>query len=222
MRDQGRGLRHEVWTGLPLAPRPWFLAPRPWSLAPFVLLLATLLLITGCVNFSHVLGLGEGLPKAPVQQIATTWTNQVIFTPDPVHGGKPTPGMAGRLYLFDARGLPVVGDGSLTIELYDDSARAKGTEAKLLELWKFNKEALHQLLSRDTIGWGYTLFLPWGTYSPGIKAVYMKVCYASPKSMPLYDQSGPIVLNGEGNVKVRTEQRSIPPTAEKKEAVTQQ
>src|SRR6266481_6013325 len=90
--------------------------PLTWilALAPFI--------ISGCVTIGQVLSLGEDVPAAPVRQIATTWGNQVVFTPDPVQGGAQTPGMAGRLYLFDARGLPVAGDGSLSIELYDDSA----------------------------------------------------------------------------------------------------
>ncbi len=92
-----------------------------------------------------------------------------------------TPGIAGRLYLFDQQGLPVAGDGGVTIELYDDSAVAKGGEAKLLELWKLDKEILRSLLQRDMIGWGYSLLLPWGTYSPAIAAVHMKVRYDPPK-----------------------------------------
>src|SRR5262249_10312354 len=97
------------------------------------------LTLSGCVTFGQVLSAGANLPAGPVRQIATTWGNQVVFSPDPVHGGTQTPGMAGRLYLFDGRGLPVAGDGSLTIELYDDSPMAQGGEAKLLELWKFDK-----------------------------------------------------------------------------------
>jgi hypothetical protein len=79
-----------------------------------------------------------------------------------------------------------------------------------LELWNFNKETLRQLASRDTIGWGYTLFLPWGTYNPAIKAVHMKICYAPPKSIPLYDESGTVALNSADHGKIRTETRSVP------------
>ena len=176
------------------------------------------LMMTGCVSIPI---LGGDSPTGPVRQIATTWSNQVKFTPDPTRGGAQTPGMAGRLYLLDARGLPVVGDGALSVELYDDSPKAKGGEPSLLELWNFNKETLRQLASRDTIGWGYTLFLPWGTYSPAIRAVHMKVCYAPPKSIPLYDQSGTVTLNSADNSKTRSEIRSVTPTTENRDSHNQ-
>lgn len=184
------------------------------ALAPFIM--------TGCVHVGQFFSLGDNFPKAPVCQVVTTWTNQVMFTPDPVHGGASTPGMTGRLYLFDERGLPTVGDGGVTIELYDDSAKSKGGEPKLMEVWKFDKDTLRRLLSSDTIGWGYTLFLPWGTYSPTITAVHMKVRYEPPKGMPLYEQSGTVTLNGQGNASVRAEARSVVPTPENKVTVTKQ
>src|SRR4029077_13543024 len=93
-------------------------------------------LFTGCVTTGRFLSLGDELSKEPVREIVTTWTSQVTFSPDALHGGVSPPGISGRLYLFDQHGLPVVGDGGVTIELYDDSAVAKGGEAKLLELWK--------------------------------------------------------------------------------------
>jgi hypothetical protein len=160
----------------------------------------------------HVFSFGDDLPVAPVGQIATTWTNQVLFTPDPTHGGASTPGLAGRLYLFDERGFPVVGYGAVTVELYDDSAKSKGGQAKLLELWTIDKEPLRRLLRRDTIGWGYSLFLPWGTYSPAITAVQLKVRYDAPKSMPLYNEST-VTLNSQGNARVRAEERTVMPTS---------
>jgi hypothetical protein len=176
-------------------------------------------IFTGCVTTGHVFSFGDELPTGRVCQIVTTWQNQVIFSPDTMHGGASTPGIAGRLYLFDQGGLPVVGDGGVTIELYNDSAVAKGGEAKLLELWKLDKEILRCALQRDTIGWGYTLLLPWGTYSPAITAVHMKVRYEPPKGLPLYSEGGTVTLNKQGNASVRTEARTIAPSTEKKEAV---
>ena len=86
--------------------------------------------------------------------------------------------------------------------------------------WKLDKEILPRSRQRDTIGWGYTLFLPWGTYSPTITAIHMKVRYEPSKGLPLYSEDGTITLNSQGNANVRTEARTIAPSTEKKEATT--
>ena len=191
------------------------------TLRKLSLLAVVPLLFAGCVTTGHLLSLGDDMPTAPVCQIVTTWTNQVVTSPDAVRRGAPTPAISGRLYLFDKHGLPVVGDGGVTIELYDVSAPAKGGDAKLLELWKLDQEILRGLLQRDMIGWGYTLLLPWGTYSPAITAIEMRVCYQPLKGLPLYSQGGTVTLNSQGNANVRAEARTVVPSAEKKETVTQ-
>jgi hypothetical protein len=124
-----------------------------------------------------------------------TWSHDVVTTPDPVHNGTPTPGLAGRLYLFGPEiGYPLVGDGSLSVDLYDEGPKVNGGTPVLLEQWHIDKDTLRRLLKRDMIGWGYTLFLPWGTCKPEITRINLKMRYEPLKGYPLFTDSGPLTL----------------------------
>ena len=47
------------------------------------------------------------------------------------------------------------------------------------------------------VGDGYTLFLPWGTYKPGICAVHLKLKFEQDNKMPMYADSGPLTLDNQ-------------------------
>jgi hypothetical protein len=131
-------------------------------------------------------------PHGPVHQVVATWNNQVLFAPDPVHGGRLSPGLAGRLYLFGPEiACPLEGDGSLVVDLYDESC----DKPVMLEEWRFDHDTLQRLFRKDVIGWGYTVLLPWGTYKPEIKQVHLKVCYQPAMGSPLYAESSSMTLN---------------------------
>jgi hypothetical protein len=128
------------------------------------------------------------------------WVRDVVTAPDTVHGGTPTPGLAGRVYLFGADGdCPVAGDGGLVIDLYDDGQKVPGQGPRLIEEFKFDPVNLKRLLKRDPIGWGYTLFLPWGTYRPDITQVHLRVCYLPHDGAPLYTEGATMSL-GAGDL----------------------
>ena len=160
--------------------------------APFALLVA----IAGCVHLPKT-GSDEPMPHGAVCQITATWNHQVLFAPDPTHGGAPTPGLAGRLYLFGEEiSYPLVEEGSLTVDLYDDTKpAANGQQPIPLEEWRLDAATLKRLVKRDMIGYGYTLFLPWGTYKPEINQVHLKLCFVTSKSMPFYAESGRLSLD---------------------------
>src|SRR5262249_44153575 len=60
--------------------------------------------------------------------------------------------------------------------------------------WSLDKDTLKRLQRHDTIGDGYTLFLPWGTYRPDIDKVHLNVTYTPTKGTPLYSASSTIAL----------------------------
>ena len=125
-----------------------------------------------------------------------TWNHEVVVTPDPAHNGAPTPGIAGRIYLFAQEvGIPLIGDGTVTVDLYDDSPKAAGKPPVLIEEWRLDKDTLHRLARKDVVGWGYTVFLPWGTYKPDTTQVHMTVCYKPAKGTPLYASASPLNLD---------------------------
>jgi hypothetical protein len=154
------------------------------------------LLPTGCVPLESCLRPADRPPEGLVGQVTAVWKPEVVFTQDPLHDGQTVPGLAGRLYLFEAKtGLPVVGDGAVQVHLYNDDARGPDGKAVELERWHIDHKSLAKLLRKDTIGWGYTLFLPWGSFHPGITHVHLTVCYQAHTGLPLYGPSSPLVLH---------------------------
>jgi hypothetical protein len=153
--------------------------------------------------------------------VTVAWQNQVIFTPDPANGGRPIPGLAGRLYIFDKNvGTPLAADGSLVIDLVGLLPERTDGQPVHLERWCIDKETLKRLEKRDILGTGYTLFLPWAGYRPNITQVQLKTQYTPVKGAPLYDLSTPLRLTTEGTsapvVRERTELGQgtvLPPTA---------
>jgi hypothetical protein len=166
----------------------------------------------GCESTGTFICTGEQPPTGPVYQVVATWNNQVMTAPDPVHGGTATPGLAGRVYLFGPQlDFPMEGDGTMVVDLYDPASPTKapnGTPAPLEE-WRFDKDTLKRLLRKDMIGWGYTVFLPWGTYRDDIKEVRLQIRYEPLKGTPLYAESSPLsLLPGEGGIQVTS--KSVP------------
>ncbi len=166
--------------------------------------LPLVLSLAGCVGMDSFLNVvGEAHDSVPCQVVAT-WNPGVVKTPDPVHDGEPAPGLVGRIYLFGAEvGAPLVGDGSLVVDLYDDTAGPAGPGAPALERWEIDRDTLKRLQRRDAIGWGYTVFLPWATYKPEVNRVHLKVRYIPPKGVPLYAASAPMTL-GEPELTKKT------------------
>jgi hypothetical protein len=151
--------------------------------------------ISGCVILPKT-DKEDPMPHGQVCQIVATWNHQVAFVPDPVHGGAEAPGLAGRLYLFGPEiSFPLIDDGSVVVDLYDDTKPAGEGQPIPLEEWRLDPATLKRLAKRDMIGWGYTLFLPWGTYKPEISQVHLKVRYVTAKGNPFFAESGPMTLD---------------------------
>ena len=168
-----------------------------------------LVLTTGCVSTGSFPVLCDAPPTGPVCQVVATWVNEVAFAADPIHGGAKNPGLAGRLYLFGEKvDFPKAGDGSLVIDLFDETSKTPSPIP--LEEWRFDKDTLKRLLRRDPIGWGYTLFLPWGTYKPEITKVHLKIRYEQAGAFPLYSESSVTLNPTEGDIRTATARRSAP------------
>ena len=120
-----------------------------------------------------------------------------MVTQDIVNQGAPLKGIAGRLYLFGPDGFPLVGEGSVTVDLCDMTPETTGGQPKLIERWEIDRETLRKLAKKDMIGWGYTLFLPWSTYRPEINRVQLQVRYAPDKGLPLFSSQSMVTLRTE-------------------------
>ncbi len=160
-----------------------------------LLFLVSGLAVPGCVHLPKTES-DDDMPHGAVCQAVATWNHQVVFAADPAHGGAEAPGLVGRLYLFGPEiSYPLIDDGSVVVDLFDDTRPASEGQPIPLEEWRIDSATLKRLAKRDMIGWGYTLFLPWGTYKPDISQVHLKVRYITAKGNPFFAESGPLTLN---------------------------
>jgi hypothetical protein len=211
-------------TGLAITKNPAFSNPNRVGRLSWPLLACPFFLLTGCVTTSSYIG--SDRPATDICRVVAAWHPEVVFTPDPVHNGQPTPGIAGRIYLFgETIDYPRVGDGSLVVDLYRDGPASADPESldKVvpLEEWRIDPQTLKRLKRKDAVGWGYTVFLPWGTYKPEIKKVELRVRYVPVKGSPLYAQSAPLVLDSSGTAnKVTVTHRTERVVAKKTDQAT--
>lgn len=177
------------------------------ALKKALLLVPALLMAQGCTLLPVNKEAQAGKPNRFVRkihksgrmpcQIVSTWKNEVLHVADPVQGGVPAPGLAGRFYLFGEEvDTPIEAEGTLHIDLYD-LGKGQGGQAVLLENWQVDPATLKRLKRKDPVGEGYTLFLPWGTYREDITRVQLKLRYDAGGEFPLYGDTGPLTLNNE-------------------------
>jgi hypothetical protein len=163
------------------------------------LFLLPVIFFAGCVTLDSSTFVRKAGPP-PVCQVVATWYPEVIFTADPAHNGEPSPGLGGRIYLFGPEvSCPLVGDGSIVVDLYDDTHVDKAQHPAPLEEWRIDRDTLDRLKRRDAVGWGYTVFLPWGTYRPDLVHIHLRLRYEPHDATPLYAESGPMVLRSKEN-----------------------
>jgi hypothetical protein len=140
--------------------------------------------------------------KVPATEMAVAWRNRIAYLPDPTRNGAMGAGLAGQLFLYGGPNLEfALADGTLTVDLVDETPRPPGTPAASPERWQFDKKTLRNLRTVDeTFGKSYVLFLPWPAYKANITRVRISArydpdnghtLYATPSTLSI-DTSGPL------------------------------
>lgn len=105
-------------------------------------------------------------------RLTAAFSNKVIYAPDTTKGGDQIPGLLGRLYIFSTdEAVPIVAEGELVIDVWDNSPQSNGGKPKLLEVWHLDPQSFANFRKRDIIGEGYSIFLPWSTYNIDVKQI---------------------------------------------------
>jgi hypothetical protein len=162
-----------------------------------ILLIACPCLLAGCVTTDKWSEVAANRPTGIPCKVVATWNPQVVYTPNPVDG-KRLPGFAGRVYLFGQEmNRTILGDGTMSVELFTEVVKGDQKKEVILEQWNFDKDTLKKLEKRDPVGWGYTVFLPWGTYKEDLNKVELRLHYIPPAkgAYPLHADSAPLTLN---------------------------
>ena len=141
----------------------------------------------------------------PACRLAARWEPTVRYTQDPMNNGAPLPGIAGRVYLMRAGSeiTTLVGNGSLTIELFDEAQPPGPQGPAPVYHWSFDAGTLQKLLRRDVVGWGYTLFLPCLPLRTDIANASIKVRYDQDKCLPLFAEPAKYSLSNGADAAVQ-------------------
>ena len=140
---------------------------------------------------------GSADRKVQATNMAVVWRNRVESLPDPSRNGVPSPGLAGQMFLYGGPKLDfALADGTLTVDLVDDTPRAPGQPAATPERWQFDKATLRKLQTNDeTFGKSYVLFLPWPAYRPDITKVRISARYDPDGGHPLYQPPATVTID---------------------------
>ena len=142
------------------------------GMSPFATMPSSLNWVTGKSSGK----LTDKTSKASPTEIAVAWRNHIDYLPDPTRQGAMGPGLVGQMFLFDAKDYPAAADGTLTVELIDETPRHVGQPPIKPERWQFKKDVLKSLRTVDErFGPNYVLFLPWPSYRPDVTRVRINV-----------------------------------------------
>jgi hypothetical protein len=134
--------------------------------------------------------------KANATSIAVAWQNKIDYLPDPARNGAEGPGLAGQVFFFGPRYEPALADGTLTIDLYDETPRPPGVPANKPERWQYKKDVLKEMRTMDErFGPNYLIFLPWPAYRPDTTRVRLTVRYDPEHGYPQYAPEARLLLD---------------------------
>jgi hypothetical protein len=138
-------------------------------------------------------------PKPVAAEMAVAWRNKVQQLPNPTHNGAPGACLVGQLFLYGGPNLQFTpADGTLTVDLVDETPRPYGQAAAKSERWQLDKESLRKLVTTDeTFGKSYTLALPWAGYSSDVTRVRVSVRYDAANGQTLYVAPRVVTLTQE-------------------------
>jgi hypothetical protein len=110
--------------------------------------------------------------------MTVVWNQKIAPLPDPTKNGAPGNGIAGQLFLCGRTNQFACANGTLTVDLVDETPRPAGQRAATPERWVFDKDTLRNLQTTDeTFGKSYVLFLPWPGDHSDVTRVKLTVRY---------------------------------------------
>lgn len=130
-------------------------------------------------SLSSLTTMVEGPKAIPVTEMAAVWSNRIAYLPDPTRNGRPGAGLAGQVILLGAELQFAPANGTLTVDVFDETPRQPGgPQALVPERWQFTAADLKKLEASDErFGRSYTLFLPWLAYRADVTRVRIMARY---------------------------------------------
>ncbi|QVL34366.1 hypothetical protein KIH39_10800 [Telmatocola sphagniphila] len=154
-------------------------------------------------------------------RMTATWSNRITLAPDPLSGGTLNVGLLGRVYLFkNGYGVPYVSEGLLVIDLFDHTPNPGNPEPRHLEQWRFDETVLPKFEKKDFVGPGYSMYLPWSTYTPDMSKILLQARWCSKDGKSVYfTQSDLITLDHTAVKEYANSHHALPSTGAKPELI---
>jgi hypothetical protein len=144
-------------------------------------------------------------------RLTVAFSNKVIYAPDPTRGGNLLPGLLGRLYVFSTdEGVPIIADGEIVVDVWDNSSKAAGGQPRLIEVWNIDRESFAKFRKRDIIGEGYSIFLPWSTYNVDIRQVNVIVRHTGADGRVLMSPPETLTVDHANTLQRAADQLGVP------------
>ncbi|AMV28845.1 hypothetical protein VT84_30910 [Gemmata sp. SH-PL17] len=133
--------------------------------------------------------------KKPVPTaMVVGWQNRISVMPDLSHTLRLSPGIVGRMFLFDVSKQEFTKTGgTLTVDLVDETP---GKRAAAPERWQFSREDLEKWAIPDkTYEKSYVLFLPWSAYTSDITQVRISARFDADTGHTLFAAPATITID---------------------------
>ncbi|WP_162671342.1 hypothetical protein [Gemmata massiliana] len=136
--------------------------------------------------------------KRPVASaMVVGWQNRISVMPDLSHTLRLSPGIVGRMFLFDVSKQEFTKTGgTLTVDLVDETP---GKHAAAPERWQFSREDLEKWAIPDKrYEKSYVLFLPWSAYTSDITHVRISARFDADTGHTLFAAPTTIMIDATG------------------------
>jgi hypothetical protein len=176
---------------------------------------------TMCSNDWHNAKWLDSGSDQPVSHMLTYWDKRIRIVRDTVNQGREVPGLAGRLLLFNEDSKQAVdANGTVVIQMHDMTNPTEGKRPEVLVQWTFDAKSLKLLKSKNSLSDGYTLFLPWETYSKNIRQVQLHVCYTPKDGTPRYADPVNVTLEVDDESQTKLTQQHVVPALQQRTTTT--
>jgi hypothetical protein len=164
---------------------------------------------------------GEGLATTPANmgeaaRLVAVWDPHITFAPDSTRGGEPVPGLMGQVWIFgpDIK-KPLEIDGEFIVGVWDQTPKASGGEAVLLEVWHIDRDSARKFRHPDLWGSCYTLFLPWQRYNVDLKQINIQVRFNGADGRNLVAPTQNLILDHSATLQRAAEKLGLRPDGSK-------
>lgn len=152
----------------------------------------------GCVptetpRFIQHTGFTGPVETAEVREIHVVWNDALLEL-----NGKPhTRGFAARVYLFGSdRQEPVIAEGTFTFFAWREPEDVSRARVEPDRVWVFSPDEARQRLKKDSFGWGYSFWLPWGPADEPELRCNLRASFRADAGRVLVSDAATVVLPG--------------------------